>query len=190
VISQITLQPISRRRWQPQESLQSRFPRRFCASTRSLLDNPVAYGFLPTQFTALPITANACQLWKCLPPRIRCRLVRGACCVLRAACCAYGHGEPAGFIQYRLAGTLAGYARAASTAAPSPVADHAQDQAQSPRYPGAKPKMHQQGHGPPRWRLGLDPQSWAGASSSPEEPALEPRQAPATELASSASSWR
>jgi len=41
VITQITPQPISRRRWQPQESLQSRVPRRFCASTLSLLGNQV-----------------------------------------------------------------------------------------------------------------------------------------------------
>jgi hypothetical protein len=36
-MTQIPPQPISRRRWQPQESLQSRVPRRFCASTLSLL---------------------------------------------------------------------------------------------------------------------------------------------------------
>ena len=41
VITQITPQPISRRPWQPQESLQSRVPDRFCASTRSLLGNQV-----------------------------------------------------------------------------------------------------------------------------------------------------
>jgi hypothetical protein len=41
VIIQITPQPFSRRRWQPQESLQSRVPCCFCASTRSLLGNQV-----------------------------------------------------------------------------------------------------------------------------------------------------
>ena len=37
VITQITSQPISRRRWHPQEFLRSRVPSRFCTSTRSLL---------------------------------------------------------------------------------------------------------------------------------------------------------
>jgi hypothetical protein len=53
VITQITPQPISRRRWQPQESLQSRVPRRFCASTRSLLGNQVA--------RCMKGTSNSCR---------------------------------------------------------------------------------------------------------------------------------